>query len=586
VQRRDFLLGAAGATWAASADWAGADDRQESGRSSLRVVLRLGGETLTFDEAKGEDLGDFHGPKFVQRCIRVTKPGVPLTVFFRPDRDSSRVEVVVELGRLWGEANAQAAELGAYRAQVLRGDKVLAEVAVPRHHWFSRWRWQSAPRPVITKAASLIASGFLPLPFDAELLRYCKPTKPATFAGPMDDAGVTRAMHTTGDRGDIGPITEWQAEYLATGRSAALTSLLAQGEAAGSIPWNLRDETTGAPPSLYDHPRAGWSIVSAGQNFEWIRQLDGKPREGGWQIDIAHQPSLCYVPYLLTGDPYYLEGLQFQVNTGLLVQPTARQRERLPVVSDAQVRGYAWGLRTLAQATRVTPEKTPRWLLPRAHWARIFEDNRTYFNRRYVEGKLPTFSVLHAFWAPPDDGGPNDYRLSTFQQDFLTFVVGWIVRMGFESWRPAFAWCLESAIARTGGSRDWPRQFCAPYLLPLFRDSKGEEPISSWAEAWTATKAYPPNGYTEPFPPEPQFAQKIYWGYQIYTQAALAMGVRLGIDKARAGYEWCRLMTLDGLNRGRPMSARWAFLPDASRAARSAPSSSSRSPATSRRRVP
>src|SRR5262245_34653157 len=95
-------------------------DGKEPGRS-LRAVIHVGGKELVFDEADGEDLGDFNGPGFVQRCTRVMRPDSPLTVFFRPDRDSDRVEVVIELGRLWGEANAQAANLGSYTATFYRG---------------------------------------------------------------------------------------------------------------------------------------------------------------------------------------------------------------------------------------------------------------------------------------------------------------------------------------------------------------------------------------------------------------------------------------------------------------------------------
>ena len=43
------------------------------GRAPLRAVVRLDGRALVFDEARGEDLGDFEGPGFVQRCVRVLR---------------------------------------------------------------------------------------------------------------------------------------------------------------------------------------------------------------------------------------------------------------------------------------------------------------------------------------------------------------------------------------------------------------------------------------------------------------------------------------------------------------------------------
>ena len=52
--------------------------------------------------------------------------------------------------------------LDAYVVEIERGGKAVARVEVPKHYWFSRWRWQSAPRPIIAKPRDLIAAGLLP----------------------------------------------------------------------------------------------------------------------------------------------------------------------------------------------------------------------------------------------------------------------------------------------------------------------------------------------------------------------------------------------------------------------------------------
>jgi len=62
--------------------------------SDLTVEISLSDGKHSFAASSGEDLGDFSGPGFVQHNLAVHDPKIPFSVFFRPDRDSERVEVV------------------------------------------------------------------------------------------------------------------------------------------------------------------------------------------------------------------------------------------------------------------------------------------------------------------------------------------------------------------------------------------------------------------------------------------------------------------------------------------------------------
>jgi hypothetical protein len=92
---------------------------QETG---LRTVVTFGGQSFTYAASAGQDLGDFRSDigRFVQGCIRVVRDDLPLIVYFRPDRDSDRIEVVYELGRLW---SGTPQNLGAYRAAIFAGTR-------------------------------------------------------------------------------------------------------------------------------------------------------------------------------------------------------------------------------------------------------------------------------------------------------------------------------------------------------------------------------------------------------------------------------------------------------------------------------
>ena len=132
----------------------------------LAVVIRAASGETVYEEAGAENMGDYVDPEgaFVQRCFRAPRqddalPG--LTVWFRPDADGSRQEVVVELG-VPLVAGLTPANLGAYTAEVWDDDTLVATIEIPSHPWYARWRWQSAPRPVRVSRETLIAEGKVP----------------------------------------------------------------------------------------------------------------------------------------------------------------------------------------------------------------------------------------------------------------------------------------------------------------------------------------------------------------------------------------------------------------------------------------
>ena len=85
----------------------------------------------------------------------------------------------------------------------------------------------------------------------------------------MGTAGIATYMPTTGERDDIGLLTEPQAEFVATRSNAARGAMLAQAEASGSISWHMRDEGVGGPINFERHPNAGWSSKSTIKTIEF-----------------------------------------------------------------------------------------------------------------------------------------------------------------------------------------------------------------------------------------------------------------------------------------------------------------------------
>ncbi len=481
---------------------------------SLRAVINLAGKSYDFREENGQNLGDFVSGigGFTQRCIRSEIPNLPLTAYFRPDRSSDRVEVVFELGRIF---SASPANLGAYTVTIFRGEQVLARVDVPAHYWFSRWRWQSTARPVVADVAKLIEQNLvpsyerssapkpigvslnlMPLPngdyLDVDILgqfslgNYANAAKLVVSAeqyvalnsnvgsaatvstssniyAAMGLAGVTPYMPNTGERSDIGLVTEPQAKFICTNDAASLDLLRAQAEAAGTMPWHMRDDTQTGPFDFRKYPNATW----------YYNSTAGSPHvktvSTPVTLDSAHQPALAYVPYLLTGDPYHLEDLQFQANWNWGALPAA-YRPSVP-----QARAFAWSLRTLAQAVRVTPAATPPWLLPQSYWAAQLAATRDYFQADFVESVRPERALFRATanieTSRGEGNAPEGTWVDPWQDEFVATVMGWMVSMGFTDWRTAFDWIIGGTVARTSAGSGWVRAHSTPYRM-ILRASK------------------------------------------------------------------------------------------------------------------
>ena len=110
-------------------------------------------------------------------------------------------------------------------------------------------------------------------------------------------------MPNTGDRDDIGPITNPNAQWLISQDRAAAARCSGAGECGGqhSMAFLLAEARTTTSRSMT------------------IRRLWGDPRgtptltqpmnDQSWGIDTAHQPNLSFVPYLLTGERFHLDQL-------------------------------------------------------------------------------------------------------------------------------------------------------------------------------------------------------------------------------------------------------------------------------------
>lgn len=503
------------------------------GPGRLSVELDFGdGRVARF--SGGVDIGAFHGEFVHQRCLLATDPVFPdWRVMFRPDVDGRRDEVIIEYGRAVGGTPAN--RLTPYTARILSDGAEIYTAAVPTHWWDARWRWQSAPRPVVRTPAELVARGWIP-PLGTEGLFGRAPyTYAGVWDGPMTiPAHVSTGMGAAGDNPLIGPLTEAAAEYVIRGTAAHLQTIRVEGEQCGT--WGMHTRfADGSMPDVrgqdlyYKGAKAGATINEPPRlaHPEYMA------------LAYSHWFPCANMAWLLTDDPFMLEELQFGVNWRLFWSSWTRINVGLGgLIDPSQVRSTAWALRDQFLLACSTPSSTPKWLRPRSTWKAQVDDTRSYM-LRYVNSNTRVCKLFRV-WFRYD-------MVASWMGAFLNLVLGLAVKQGFAEWRPLFDWGLGQHIAMSDGKSGWDVQLATPYYWwPLrvegFRPAKW--PVADDAaldaathESWRAAcDAYAARKL-------PGVDRSTWDGqtpkltgieaYILHLRAVLAMGVRLGVPEAR-----------------------------------------------------
>ncbi len=298
-------------------------------------------------------------------------------------------------------------------------------------------------------------------------------------APPLDPAGLTMYMPTTGGRADIGPLPTWAVFYLLDPSRENEQTLMAKGDAAGAVPWHVRDDATGGPIRIDRHPNV-W-LDGRGQAVQGALARKYYVSDTKWTPDDAHQPSLSYLPYLLTGSQFYRDELAMQAGYVLLaVDPTYRGGAD-GIVLGSQIRAVAWDLRTLANAAFLLPADDPF----QAYFQGRLCANLQAIIDRYVQGHEQDGAGELKGYLP----GPYavDGAVPPWQEDYLVMVLGWIDAMGFRQAEPVLHWMANFTAGRfINGGRGYDPIYGTPYFLYV-REPGGGPWIDTWAGAFKRT---------------------------------------------------------------------------------------------------
>jgi hypothetical protein len=336
----------------------------------------------------------------------------------------------------------------------------------------------------------------------------------------MGPAFIVPYFGMTGGRADIGPLPRWTVLYLLTEDPRSYAAMMANADAAGAIPIHYRDRKTDLPVSIDAHPTA--VIVSGTPKPEDVfPKLTNS--DTIWQPEPAHQPSLDYVPYLLTGDRFYLDELQFWADWNLIqMNPGARKFDK-GILAEQQIRGYAWSLRTLGHAAWVTPDKHPM----KKYFEAKLANNLDWQLERYAKRTHPL-----GFDAIRD----NMEKMITWQLDFLVLTVGELAEKGYPAAEKWLRWLAEPAVGLWNNEQNGFCRMLAPTQDVWMRPKSGGENYKNWQEIVAGN--FPDlNGECPTVFPKNAYDGSAL-GYITNAMAAMAVLSDLNVSGSRETYDW------------------------------------------------
>ncbi len=272
------------------------------------------------------------------------------------------------------------------------------------HYALTRWSrsfWLGGtPNPEVdidNNLAYLESTRFIPnfdpsivVPASAIATEYGYWTNPPhdLYDGTWDGGLWQTGMNSPGARQEIGPYPTWNVLWLYGGDWRMRQMSLGMADLAGAFPANLREgdptkrlsraDPTGLSPetglghvvSITDRQTLT-TYTEALLAYYGTKPADAVKIVGPlkinqpWSFGTAHEPAPFFVPYLLTGDPYYLEEIYMWAGFSAAqslddpTHPDGRGPDGTYGAINGELRGAAWVGRSRAEAAFIAPDGAP-----------------------------------------------------------------------------------------------------------------------------------------------------------------------------------------------------------------------------------
>jgi len=388
-----------------------------------------------------------------------------------------------------------------------------------QHNASSRWRkvfWLGHEPPEVEihyDLEYLISTGMIPnydtsLTVPEDTLASAYSIWQASNNDIMENGTIKYYFPTTGGREEIGLFPTWTARYLLSMDNRMRDIVLGNASLSAGCPIHYRESDNtksfyGKVLSVVDRPTVR-TIPSSADNYG--NTGDNLPTAIGaettpWTIDKSHQASFNYIPYLITGDKFYLDELYYWAawNASSESYNPDWGRDYAKGIIRDQVRGEAWGIRNIAHAAVMATDLSPE---------------STYFNT-IISNNIAEWSNSRAvsplkYWhydsgsegrtsgtvSDPADPTTVKYIVAPWMDDFVAIVLRHMKDIGFST-QVALSNLGQFTIGRSTHP-DWNHYNAAPYHFPGLLYS-GDE-VSTWEQANSLMVSQPTSFPVDDYP--------------------------------------------------------------------------------------
>jgi hypothetical protein len=449
-----------------------------------------------------------------------------------------------------------------YDVSVTVGNSTVWSKSGVTQYYLTRWRKAFSAGGLVQ---SLVTPDFEPFHAAKALPRFLQSVENKFYDTNTADFDILKYgtmapyMMTPGGRAEIGPYPFWVAQYVIHKGQSQLDVMLKHGDMAGSWSMNITEPDGTSVISLQNYP-GYWLDGRATRGHpggaEAPRAYDGKIRgvaPDPSSPDNQHLPSLTYVPYLVTGDRYYIDQSKLWAAWSLIyTYPGDSMSNGVDfgrhggdgILVQNGTRGMAWPLRNLVDTAAYLPDNDPAkpYLASRLQknldWLEWYATNR-------LEGPLD-----FVFW---DRGngtgqGANWYDVSIWQQAYLAWAVDHAKEQGFGPADNFRNRCIKTQVLfLTSGSAGYPPQYGAPYYPRVARKVDGVvQHFANMAEVFYYNHGDGSGYAANDTQPGHRLPQPINGYYGPEARLLLTMGVREGIPGAVNALNWLMSYTDGG----------------------------------------
>jgi hypothetical protein len=449
----------------------------------------------------------------------------------------SRVDVTVE-----NCLDDSAADEVTYDAAIAIGDNQVFQQTNVNHKYLARWRKVFAigtlqESAVTPDTAPFVAARAVP-PYLSTVVSPSPSLKSAGVSGTgfdiLDFGDLTVPMNAHSGRPELAPYPDWTAQFLVHKTPAQRAYVLRHGELAGSWGIHVRNADGSMP-----------SIDAPGNGYYWLdaRWKDPGNLSGGFTGprghlehraepgDMAHQPSLAFVPYLMTGDRFFADEVAYWANFCLIGSFASDDNRKGPqgLLIGNEVRGIGWALRNLGDAAAYLPDSSPmKTYLASKVWANLTHLDQ--YAATYQSGPVQTL-----FPGRRPEDGVAQYQpfmwISLWEQAYLGWAVDRVMDHGLVT---TYNFANGGATIRNRIARlqlalftnaQWPKdpQRQAPYLLAAgtWGPDRKLTYFQTFSEVATAT-------FSVPTPSRPDFVRPFEGYYGPEARLLLRITEKLG----------------------------------------------------------